>query len=58
MHTSESVKEDGSIIHRVADLCGFIWCILKALGGKGEPRMVYVTAINWDPLPLSFSQSP
>lgn len=29
---------------------GFIWCILKAQGGTGKRKMVYVTAINWDPL--------
>ena len=51
-HFWKSVSEDVSIIHWVADLCGFIRCILKALRGTGKRKMVYVTAINWGPLSL------
>lgn len=36
----------------MVDLCGFIRCILKALGGTGKRKMVYVTAINWGPRSL------
>lgn len=49
-HFWKSVSEDVSIIHWVADLCGFIWCILKTSGGTWKRKMVYVTAINWGPL--------
>lgn len=37
-HIWDSVSEDVSIIHRGADLCGFIWSILKALGGTGKQK--------------------
>lgn len=56
-HIWKSVNEDVSIIHWVADLCGFTWCILKALGGAGKRKLLYVTAINWGPLSLSFKRT-